>query len=83
MFHTRLDCICIFLNSIIIDVIVLKAVCAFAKWFTQYGKLPFMEVYKDYTTWRTCYAGCGISHESAYRILSRLINDRKICTSLN
>lgn len=61
------------------DAIVLKAVIAFAKWFTQYGKLPFMEVYKDYTTWRACYAGCGISHEQALRILHQLINDRQ-CT---
>lgn len=65
------------------DAIVLKAVCAFTKWFTQYGKLPFMEVYKDYTTWRTCYAGCGISHEQAYRILSNLIEERHVQTKIN
>lgn len=64
------------------DAIVLKAVCAFAKWFTQYQKLPFTEVYMNYQDWRVCYAGHGISHESAYKILSQLINDRNICTAL-
>ena len=57
------------------DAIVLKAVCAFAKWFTQYEGLPFMVVFENYTTWRACYAGCGISHEQAFRILSQLIED--------
>ena len=65
------------------DAIVLKSVCAFAKWFTQYQKLPFVEVYKNYTLWRACYAGHGISHEIAYEILSKRLRDHKLCTSLN
>lgn len=64
------------------DAIALKAVCAFSKWFTQYEGLPFMVVFENYQDWRVCYAGYGISHEQAYRILSQLINDRKICTAL-
>lgn len=64
------------------DAIVLKAVIAFSKWFTQYEGLPFMVVFENYQDWRVCYAGYGISHEQAYRILSQLINDRKICTAL-
>ncbi len=65
------------------DAIALKAVCAFSKWFTQYEGLPFMVVFENYQRWRVCYAGHGISHGTAYRILSKLINDRKICTQKN
>lgn len=57
------------------DAIVLKAVCAFSKWFVQYEKLPFMIVFENYQHWRVCYAGHGISHELAYKILSKLLND--------
>lgn len=60
------------------DKIALKAVCAFSKWFTQYEGLPFMVVFENYQLWRACYAGQGISHGTAYRILSKLIND-KLC----
>lgn len=57
------------------DAIVLKAVIAFSRWFTQYEGLPFMVVFENYQHWRVCYAGHGISHGTAYRILSKLIKD--------
>lgn len=63
------------------DAIVLKAVIAFSKWFTQYEGLPFMVVFENYQLWRISYAGHGISHESAYKILSQRIND-KLCMHL-
>ena len=59
------------------DKIVLHAVCAFAKWFAQYERLPFMVVFENYQHWRVCYAGHGISHEIACIILSKLLNDSK------
>ncbi len=58
------------------DAIVLKAVCAFSKWFAQYERLPFMVVFENYQAWRVCYAGYGISHKTAYRILNQLIQDK-------
>lgn len=65
------------------DAIVLKAVCAFSKWFAQYEKLPFMVVFKNYQTWRIHYAGHGISHEIADILLSKLLNDSKHVQSKN
>jgi hypothetical protein len=66
------------------DKIVLKAVCVFPKWFKQYEGLPFMVVFENYQRWRVCYAGHGISHGTAYRILLKLINDKKhVCTKNN
>lgn len=65
------------------DAIALKAICAFTKWFTQYEGLPFMVVFENYQYWRIRYAGHGISHELAYKILSKLLNDYKLCTVQN
>ena len=65
------------------DAIALKAVCAFAKWFTQYEKLPFMIVFGNYQAWRIHYAGYGISHELAYKILSKLLNSSNYVQSKN
>lgn len=65
------------------DAIVLKAVCAFSKWFAQCEGLPFMVVFENYQNWRVCYAGHGISHELAYKILSKLLRDYKLCTIRN
>lgn len=61
------------------DRIALKAICAYAELF-GYEKEPFMTVYSYYNRWRAAIqidSHSSDSHESAYRLCTLLLQQRK------